>query len=58
MKFSRKEPKGGQRGTGGRGKIRIIALNIRAMSQYGGGMGGGFVDIKKMLTNPPVNFRV
>ena len=40
VKFSRKEPKGGQRGAWGRGKIRIIALNIRAMSQYGGGMGG------------------
>ena len=38
--FSRKEPRGGQRGTWGRGKIRIIALKIRAMSQYGGGMGG------------------
>ena len=38
--FSRKEPRGGQRGILGWGKIRFIALNIRAMSQYGGGMGG------------------
>ena len=52
MYFSRKEPRGGQRGILGWGKIRFIALNIRAMSQYGGGMGGGFVD-KKDFDKPP-----
>ena len=53
MNFSRKEPRGGQRGTWGRGKIRTIALKIRAMSQYGGGRGGGgFVDKKKFRQAP------
>ena len=43
---------GGQRGSLGRGKIRISALKIRAMSQYGGGMGGGFVDKKRFRQTP------
>ena len=53
--FSRKEPRGGQRGILGRGKIRIIALNIRAMAQYGGGM-GGVLSIKKDFDKPPCKF--
>ena len=50
--FSRKEPRGGQCGTWGRGKIRTIALKIRAMSQYGGGR-GGVLSIKKDFDKPP-----
>ena len=56
MNFSRKEPGGGQRGILGRVKIRFIALKIRAMSQYGGGMGGGFVDKKRFRQTPLPTF--
>ena len=52
VEFFAKRTEGWQRGTWGRGKIRIIALKNRAMSQYGGGMGGGFVD-KKDFDKPP-----
>ena len=55
VNFSRKEPRGGQRGIWGRGKIRFIALKIRAMSQYGGGM-GGVLSIKKDFDKPPCQF--
>ena len=55
--FSRKEPMVGQRGTLGRVKIRIIALKSRAMSQYGGGM-GGVLSIRKNSANPPANLRI
>ena len=53
--FSRKEPMGGQRGTLGRVKLRIIALKSRAMSQYGGGM-GGVLQIRKEFGKPPCKF--
>ena len=42
----------GQRGTLGRVKLRNIALKSRAMSQYGGGMGGGFADKKRFRQTP------
>ena len=45
----------GQRGTLGRVKLRIIALKSRAMSQYGGGM-GGVLPIKKDFGKPPCKF--
>ena len=53
--FSRKEPMVGQRGTLGRVKLRIIALKSRAMSQYGGGM-GGVLPIRKDFGKPPCKF--
>ena len=37
-------------------KIRFIALKSRALTQYGGGRGGGVVDKKKISANPPVKF--
>ena len=52
VNFSCKEPGGGQRGPWVRVKIRSIALKIRAMAQYGGGMGGVF-SIKKDFEKPP-----
>ena len=52
VKFSQKEPGGGQRGLWVRVKIRFIVLKIRAMSQYGGGM-GGVLSIKKDFDKPP-----
>ena len=55
VNFSRKEPMVGQRGTLGRVKIRIIALKSRAMSQYGGGM-GGVLSKKKDFGKPPCKF--
>ena len=55
MNFSRKEPGGGQRGILGRVKIRFIVLKIRAMTQYGGGM-GGVLSIKKDFDTPPCKF--
>ena len=55
VEFFAKRTEGWQRGTWGQGKIRIIALKNRAMSQYGGGM-GGVLSIKKILTSPPANF--
>ena len=55
VEFFAKRTEGWQRGTWGREKIRIIALKNRAMSQYGGGM-GGVLSIKKILTSPPANF--
>ena len=52
VNFSRKEPMVGQRGTLGRVKIRIIALKSRAMSQYGGGMGGVLSKRKRFRQTP------
>ena len=52
VEFFAKRTEGWQRGTWGREKIRIIALKIRAMAQYGGGMGGVF-SIKKDFEKPP-----
>ena len=34
-----------------------LELKNRAMSQYGGGRGGGVVENKKISANSPVNFR-
>ena len=52
VEFFAKRTEGWQRGTWGREKIRIIALKNRAMSQYGGGM-GGVLSIKKDFDKPP-----
>ena len=54
--FSEKNRGVGQRGLWVRVKIRFIALKIRAMSQYGGGMGGGFFDKKKFRQTPLLTF--
>ena len=37
--------------------IRVIALKSRAVSQYGGGRGGGLVENKKISADPPVKYR-
>ena len=37
--------------------IRVMALNSRALTQYGGGRGGGGVENKKISANPPVKYR-
>ena len=52
VEFFAKRTEGWQRGTWGREKIRIIALKNRAMSQYGGGM-GGVLSIKKDFDKTP-----